>query len=127
MRKEKFEKLVEDALLDLPKEFKNLIENLVVIVEEEAPLEVYRQTGSHPFSRILGTYHGVPFKHRGPYYGNIPPDVITIFQKPIEEICTTEEAIKEEVRKVVIHEVGHYFGFSDDELRKIEEETLRKH
>jgi predicted Zn-dependent protease with MMP-like domain len=127
MKKEKFEKLVEEALLDLPKEFKNLIENLVVIVEEEAPPEAYRQTGSHPFSRILGTYHGVPFKHRGPYYGNIPPDVITIFQKPIEEICPTEEAIKEEVRKVVIHEVGHYFGLSDDELRKIEEETSRKH
>jgi predicted Zn-dependent protease with MMP-like domain len=123
MEKEKFEKLVEEALLDLPKEFKKLIENLVVIVEEEAPSEVYRQTGSHPFSRILGTYHGIPFKHRGPYYGNNPPDVIVIYQKPIEEISSTEKAMKEEVRKVVIHEVGHYFGFSDDELRKIEEEN----
>ncbi len=126
MKKEKFEKLVEEALLDLPQEFKRLIENLVVIVEKEAPPEVYKRTGSHPFSRILGTYHGVPFKHRGPYYGNIPPDVITIYQKPIEDIFSTEEAIKEEVRKVVIHEVGHYFGFSDDELRKIEEETSQK-
>ena len=123
MKKEKFEKLVEEALLDLPKEFKKLIDNLVVIVEEEAPIEVYRQTGSHPFSRILGTYHGIPFKHRGPYYGNIPPDVIVIYQKPIEEICTTEEQIKEQVLKTVRHEIGHYFGFSDDELRKIEEEN----
>ncbi len=127
MKKEHFEKLVEEALVGLPDEFKKLIENLAVIVEEEAPLEAYRKTGSPPFSRILGTYHGVPFKHRGPYYGNIPPDIITIYQKPIEEICSTEQEIRDEVRKVVIHEVGHYFGFSDDELRKIEEENLRKH
>jgi predicted Zn-dependent protease with MMP-like domain len=127
MKKEDFEKLVEEALSGLPRKFKKLIENLVVMVEEEAPLEAYRQTGSSPFSRILGTYHGVPFKHRGPYYGNIPPDVISIYQKPIEEICSTEEEIRDEVRKVVIHEVGHYFGFSDDELREIEEENWRKH
>lgn len=123
MKKEKFEKLVEEALVDLPKEFKKLIDNLVVIVEKEAHPETYRQTGTHPFNRILGTYHGVPFKHRGPYYGNNPPDVIAIYQKPIEEICTTEEEIKKEVRKVVIHEIGHYFGFSDNEMKKIEEEN----
>jgi predicted Zn-dependent protease with MMP-like domain len=126
MKKEKFEKLVEQALADLPKEFKKLIENLVVIVEEEAPPQVYRQTGVHPFSRILGTYHGVPYAHRGPYYGNIPPDVIVIYQRPIEEICITEEQIKEQVLKTVRHEIGHYFGFSDAELRKIEEENSRK-
>ena len=126
MKKEKFEKLVEEALADLPKEFKKLIENLAVIVEEEAPPQVYRQTGAHPFSRILGTYHGVPYTHRGPYYGNIPPDVIVIYQKPIEEICTTEEQIKEQVLKTVRHEIGHYFGFSDHELRKIEEENSGK-
>ena len=123
MKKEKFEKLVEEALVDLPKEFKKLIKNLVVIVENEAHPEAYRQTGTHPFSRILGTYHGIPFKHRGPYYGNYPPDVIAIYQKPIEEICFTEEEIKKEVRKVVIHEIGHYFGFSDNEMKKIEEEN----
>ncbi len=127
MKKEQFEQLVEEALVHLPKKFKNLIENLVIMVEKEAPSDIYRQTGSHPFSRILGTYHGVPFTHRGPYYGNIPPDVIVIYQKPIEEICSTAEQIKEKVREVVIHEIGHYFGFSDEEMRKIEEENNRKH
>lgn len=124
MKKEKFEKLVEEALLDLPKEFKKLIENLVVIVEEEAPPEVYRQTGSHPFSRILGTYHGVPFKHRGPYYGNIPPDVITIYQRPIEEICATEEEIKEQIQKTVLHEIWHYFGRTDEEIDELERKAF---
>ena len=126
MKKENFEKLVEEALAELPKEFKKLIDNLVVMVEQEAPPEVYRQTGAHPFSRILGTYHGIPYKHRGPYYGNIPPDVIVIYQRPIQEICTTEEEIKKEVRKVVIHEIGHYFGFSDSEMKKIEDENSQQ-
>ena len=126
MKKENIEKLVEEALAEHPKEFKKLIDNLVVMVEQEAPPEVYRQTGAHPFSRILGTYHGIPYKHRGPYYGNIPPDVIIIYQRPIQEICTTEEEIKKEVRKVVIHEIGHYFGFSDSEMKKIEEENSQQ-
>ena len=116
------ESLVEEALLDLPKEFKKLIDNLVVIVEDEAGPEVYRQTGSHPFHRILGTYHGVPYIHRGPFYGNILPDRIIIYQNPIEEIWTTDEEIKRRVRSVVIHEIGHYFGLSDLDMEKIEEE-----
>ncbi len=126
MVKEKFEKLVEEALLDLPKEFKKLMDNVVVMVEEEAPQEVYRQTGVHPFSRILGTYHGVPYPHRGPYYGNILPDRITIYQNPIEEICSTEEEIKEQVKKTVLHEIWHYFGRTDEEIVELEKKTLMK-
>ncbi len=68
----------------------------------------------------MGHYHGVPYKHRGPFYGNVPPDVITIYQKPIEKICFTEDEIKQKVQEVVIHEIAHYFGFDDDELKKIE-------
>jgi predicted Zn-dependent protease with MMP-like domain len=62
----------------------------------------------------------VPFKHRGPYNGNQPPDVIVIYQKPIESICSSEAEVKDKVREVVLHEVGHYFGLSDRELREIE-------
>lgn len=120
MDKRKFEKLVEEALLDLPKEFKKLIDNLIVIVEEEAPPEVYRRTGVHPFSRILGTYSGVPFTHRGPFYGNILPDRITIYQRPIEEICHNEDEIKDQVKKTVLHEVWHYFGRTDAEIEELE-------
>jgi predicted Zn-dependent protease with MMP-like domain len=126
MKREKFEKLVEDALAKLPKKFKKYIENLAVIVEDSPPREVYRQTGSSPYSAILGLYHGVPLKHRGPYYGNIPPDVIVIYQKPILEMCHSEEDIKQKIKEVVFHEVGHYFGLSDDDLRDIESESHRK-
>jgi predicted Zn-dependent protease with MMP-like domain len=126
MKKEKFETLVEEALTMLPKKFKKYIDNLAVIVEEKPPIEVYRQTGSSLYSRILGLYHGVPFKHRGPYYGNLPPDVIVIYQEPIEEICNSEEEIKHKVKEVVFHEVGHYFGLSDEELREIESDSQKK-
>jgi len=124
MEKEKFEQLVEEALADLPQEFKKLIDNLVVMVEEEAPSEVYRQTGAHPFSRILGTYQGVPYTHRGPYYGNILPDKITIYQNPIEEICPTEEEIKKQVQLTVLHEIWHYFGRTDEEIEELEKKAF---
>ncbi len=120
MEREKFEKLAEEALAQIPKKFKKLISNLAVLVEEKASREIFEKTGSTPLSSILGHYHGVPFKHRGPFYGNIPPDVIVIYQKPIESICSTEEEIKKKVREVVFHEIGHYFGLSDKELREIE-------
>jgi len=121
MEKEKFKKIVEEALTRIPKKFKKYLDNLAVIVEEKATREIYQRTGSSPYSTLLGHYHGVPFKHRGPFYGNIPPDVIVIYQKPIEGICSTEEEIIKKVREVVLHEIGHYFGLSEAELRKIEE------
>jgi len=120
MEREKFEKLAEEALAQIPKKFKKLISNLALIVEEKPSREIFEKTGSSPLSSILGHYHGVPFKHRGPFYGNIPPDVIVIYQKPIENICSTEEEIKKKVREVVFHEIGHYFGLSEKELKEIE-------
>ncbi|MBU1185962.1 MAG: metallopeptidase family protein [Acidobacteria bacterium] len=120
MDRKTFEGYVEEAVDSLPKKFKKLLDNIAVIVEDTPPLEVYRETGSPRRSLILGTYQGVPYKHRGPYYGNYPPDVIVIYQKPIEKICGTEEKIRQTVREVVIHEIGHYFGFSDAQMREIE-------
>ena len=120
MEKEKFEKLAEEALAKIPKKFKKYINNLAVIVEEKPSREIFERTGSLLLSSILGHYHGVPFKHRGPFYGNIPPDVIVIYQKPIENICSTDEEIKKKVREVVFHEIGHYFGLSEKELKEIE-------
>jgi predicted Zn-dependent protease with MMP-like domain len=117
MDRDRFEKLVEDALDSLPRAFKKLIENVAVIVED-APDR--GREGSLFKGQLLGLYHGVPFVHRGPYYGNVPPDVIVIYQRPIESLCRTDEEVRDEVRETVLHEVGHYFGFSERELRDIE-------
>ena len=119
MDHEAFAQLVKESVADLPKEFKKLLKNIAVIVEEEPGPEERARFG--PSGRtLLGLYHGVPYKHRGPYYGNLPPDVIVIYKRPIESICNTEDEVRSQVRDTVIHEVGHYFGFSDRELREIE-------
>lgn len=121
MDRSQFELLVEESLRKIPRRFKRLLANIAVVVEPEPSPEVYRLLGrTAGEGLILGLYHGVPFPHRGPYYGNIPPDVISIYQKSIEAVCRTEEEIKEKVREVVIHEVGHYFGLSDDEMENPE-------
>jgi predicted Zn-dependent protease with MMP-like domain len=120
MKKQNFEKFVEEALEGLPKQFRERMDNLAVIVEDNPPKEVSERFGKTPLSTVLGLYHGVPFQHKGPYYGNMPPDVIVIYQKPIESICATDQQIREKVFEVVFHEVGHYFGLTDQELREIE-------
>ena len=89
MRKENFEKIVQEALDGLPKKFKRYLDNIAVIVETKPSRDVYEKTGGSPFSSILGLYHGVPLKHRGPYYGNLPPDVIIIYQEPIEQFSSS--------------------------------------
>ncbi|MGD9345136.1 MAG: metallopeptidase family protein [Candidatus Aminicenantes bacterium] len=121
MDKKKFETLVEDALEELPQAFKEKLDNVTVMVEDRPSREVYERTGSSPYSLIFGLYHGVPYKHRGPFYGNLPPDVIVIYQDPIERVCVSEEEIRNKVLEVVKHEIGHYFGMKDPELKEIEE------
>jgi predicted Zn-dependent protease with MMP-like domain len=120
MDRQSFEKLVAEAMDALPARFKKLIRNVAVLVEDYPSLEVRRRMGAPSRSSILGLYHGTPFQHRGPYYGNLPPDVIIIYQRPIEEICATDADIREQVQDTVVHEVAHYFGFTDAELREIE-------
>lgn len=111
-----FERLVEEAMASIPPRFKKLIENVTVMVEDEPP----------PGRNLLGLYHGVPFKHRGAgSYGNAAPDVIVIYQGPIERISRDPEEIKDTVRATVLHEVGHYFGLEEDELREIERDVRR--
>ncbi len=102
-------------MAEIPVGFRKLIENLAVMVEDEPPAG----------RRLLGLYHGVPYKHRSPSgYGNTSPDVIVIYRGPIEEISATPEEIKEQVKLTVLHEVGHYFGLEEAELRDIEDEIM---
>lgn len=123
MDKKRFEQLVDAALESLPQAFKQRLENITVIVEDKPSQDVLRRMGIPPGHVIFGLYHGVPYTRRGPFYGNIPPDVIVIYQEPIVRFSTTEEDIKQKVQDVVLHEVGHYFGLDEKDLRKIEKET----
>lgn len=111
MEREKFAELVREALDGLPAFFRKKMHNIEVVVEEE-PIEQ---------ESLLGLYQGVPFKHRGVWYGNVLPDRITLFKRNIERVSRTEDELKEWVRRVLIHEIGHYFGFSEADLRRLDE------
>ncbi len=108
------------ALKRLPKLIKKKMKNMAVVVEDQASQDLLEEIGLGSPFELLGLYQGIPLDKRGFFYGNVLPDKITLFQVPIESRCRTEEEVEEEVRKVVIHEVGHYFGLSDERLRELE-------
>lgn len=111
MDREKFTKLVREALDGLPPIFRKKLKNIQVVVEEEPIAQ----------RSLLGLYQGVPFKHRGIWYGNVMPDKITLFKRNIERISNTEEEIEDWINKVLIHEIGHYFGFSEEDLHRLDQ------
>jgi predicted Zn-dependent protease with MMP-like domain len=125
MELDRFSELVDEAIASIPEDFRCRLDNITVIIEPLARPSLAREMGHNPWG-LLGVYQGVPYKQRGPWYGNVLPDRILIFQKPIELQARTAAAIRKLVREVVIHEVGHYFGLSDDELRRLEAEADRK-
>ena len=122
LTRREFEEVVVSALRRLPKFFKKKMKNVDVVVENRAPRDLLSEMGLQSPSELLGLYQGVPLDRRGFYYGNVLPDKITLFQNPIESICKTKEEVKEKVREVIIHEVGHYFGLDDERLRELENE-----
>jgi predicted Zn-dependent protease with MMP-like domain len=109
MDSEQFRLLVLRAIKKLPKIFRLKMENVEIVIEDE-PV---------PQKTLLGLHQGVPLKLRGSWYGNVLPDKITLFQRNIEWQCRNEPEIEELVNEVLIHEIGHYFGFDEDELRNI--------
>ncbi len=121
MERERFEELVTASLEDLPEQFAAILENVDVVVEDDPPRSQRRGRGL-----LLGLYEGVPMTARGAGYNLVAPDKITIFQRPIESICATEEEVKREVRRTVLHEVGHHFGLDDYTLSRIESARPRR-
>jgi len=122
LTRKEFEELVVSALKRLPRFFKKKMENVDVVVEDQASQELLSEIGLRSPFELLGLYQGIPLDRRGFYYGNVLPDKITLFQIPIESVCKTKEKVEEKVREVVIHEVGHYFGLDDKRLRELESE-----
>lgn len=113
MRKTDFEDLVRRAVEEIPDEFLQIMVNVDVQVRKQP---TRRQLRHMPRGEtLLGLYEGVPLTDRHDYNMALP-DVVTIFQGPIEEICSTPEEVVAEVRATVIHEVAHYFGITDAEL-----------
>jgi len=125
MRREKFEALVQHALRTIPAEFRDRIHNLAIIVEDEPDEQLLDEMEVPPGETLFGLYHGVPITERSWDYGNRLPDRITIYQGPHERAYDAEDLVTA-VGETLIHEIGHYFGMSEEELEQIEEHYWRE-
>ena len=113
---EQFEQMVADALDSIPAELGAQMENVAVVVEDWPRGD---QLGGRS-GTLLGLYEGVPLTARGPMsYAGAVPDRITIFRGPLCARAADEQALADDVRVTVLHEVGHYFGLGDARLREL--------
>ena len=127
MKSLEFEKLVRDAITTLPRHIGDAMENVVFVVEKEPRRRKAKEVGIKINETLLGLYEGVPLTGRGSGYSGVLPDKITIFQNPIEELSGGDaNKLKILVLDVVRHEVGHYFGFDEEELLAIENKRKQK-
>ncbi len=110
MSPDRFAELVEQAFDALPEDLTGLLENVVLLIEDDAP-------DDDP--TLLGLYDGIPVTERTSAYGGVLPDRITIYRNPTLAICDVEEDVIEEVGITVAHEIAHYFGIDDDRLHEL--------
>lgn len=114
---EMFDELMHEAVDNIPLVFKDKIENLAFISEDYPTEHDIDRLGLKSKYSLLGLYSGVPYTYRNTYYMNVTPDRIILYKKNIESLCDNLEELKEKIREVVIHEVAHYFGMDEDEVR----------
>src|SRR5262245_9621210 len=116
MDQKEFEKLISEAVRELPAEFREKLENVAIIIEDYPSEELADQMGLGPDDTLFGLYEGVPLTERGYFDAPLHPDRIFIFQGAIEDECETPEEIKEELKTTLVHEVAHFFGMDDEYL-----------
>ena len=126
MTRERFRVLVSEAIDTIPPRFARAMSNIAIVVEDAATVEVLEELEMEPDDELFGLYQGTPLPERGWAYGNALPDRITLYQQTIEDFCEgDEDCIVMEIGDTLIHELGHYFGMSEDEIMEIEERYWR--
>ena len=120
-----FERLVVEATTLIPKRFRREMKNIAVVVEEEPSPALLAEMEIEPPDSLYGLYQGTPLTERGWGFGNSLPDKVTLFQLPIEEDCEDDDEIRAVIGETLIHEIGHYFGLSEEEIEEIEERYWR--
>ena len=124
MTRKHFIHLVEEVLDSIPTEFRQRIHNLAVLVEDKPrrpkrPLGHAPRIGPTKPRLLLGVFEGVPITHRSVFDFSSGPNRIILYQKNIEAICRNEAEIRHEVRQTVLHELGHYFGMDESQLKDV--------
>jgi predicted Zn-dependent protease with MMP-like domain len=118
MKREHFTKVVEEALDSLPQEFRSRIQNVAVLVEDVPPNQPSPEPGQQR-RLLLGVFHGVPTTKKSTFDLSTGPDHIVLYQKNIEAVCSTEAEVRRQIRLTVIHELGHYFGLDEEQLKDV--------
>ena len=118
MKREHFVEVVEEVLDSLPQEFRSRIRNVAVLVEDVPPNRPSRRSGSQR-QLLLGIFHGVPMTKKSVFDLPTGPDHIVLYQKNIEAVCASEAEVRQQIRLTVIHELGHYFGMDENQLRGV--------
>jgi len=126
MTKEYFRELVEEAIDTIPLKFARQIRNVAIVIEDRPSDDLMDEMDIDEPADLLGLYQGTPLTERGPGYGNVLPDRITLFQGAIEQQCANDEdEIIVAIGETLIHELGHYFGMSEEQIMDIEERYWR--
>lgn len=126
MKKAEFERLVADALASIPRRFREALHNIAIVVEDEPAPDLLADMEVESPDTLLGLYQGTPLTERGWDSGNRLPDRILIFQGPHEREAEDEDDLADAIAETLIHEIGHYFGMSEEEIEDIEENYWRK-
>ncbi len=116
---EEFEELVVEAIEGLPDHFLDYLENVALVVEDWPDRHALDSVGARSRASLLGLYHGIPQTERSQGYSLVMPDKISIYRRPIEMRCTSDEEVRALVKRVVRHEIAHHFGIDDDRLVEI--------
>ncbi|ROQ90917.1 metallopeptidase family protein [Desulfosoma caldarium] len=119
LSRKEFEDIVERAVDRIPWTIRRHLHNLVIAVERRPSRELLEEMGLPPHETLLGLYDGVPLSERNLTAPPLYPDTIYIFQDPLEELCTSEEELIEEIERTVVHEVAHALGISDERLEEL--------
>ncbi len=125
MTREAFLRLVDDALASIPDRFRQALVNIAIVVEDEPTDAQLASVDIEPPDTLLGLYEGIPLTERQWSHGNALPDKITLFQGPIEDASEDDDDAVVAIGETLIHEIGHYFGLSEEEIEEIEERYWR--
>lgn len=119
LSRKRFEQLVAEALRGIPPDLRSALDNVEIVVDDWPTEEHLASVDLEPGDTLFGLYQGTPLPERSPLLPYTLPDVITIFQGPLEEACDSEEEMREEIRRTVVHEIAHYFGFDEERLAEL--------
>ena len=122
MDRKAFEQLVAEALQSIPRRFRKAMANIAIVVEDEPSAALLDEMEIEPPDTLLGLYQGTPLTERTSSYGNVLPDRVLIFQGPHERSAEDEDDLVVAIGETLIHEIGHYFGLSEEEIETIEDE-----